>query len=130
MNNVSIIGRLTADPEMHTYDHEGGKRSVANFRLAVDRPGTNEADFVNVVAFGATADALNEHVGKGRKVAVEGRIRSSEWETDAGDRRYGTEIVANRVDFLERARKAEASLDRLASQSGPTAERVIERNGL
>ncbi len=58
--------------------------------------------FVDVVSFGAQAEAIAEHVAKGRQVAVTGRLSYQQWEADDGSKRSKHEVVANQVDFLSR----------------------------
>jgi single-strand DNA-binding protein len=97
MNSIQIIGRLTADPQTHD-----GTKPVTRFRLAVDRPGSTEADFVPVVCFEQLAGAVGKHLTKGRRVAVAGRLASSRWTTAAGETRSALEVVAVSVTFLDR----------------------------
>jgi single-strand DNA-binding protein len=98
MNTVSLIGRLTADPESRA----GEKHEAARFRLAVDRIGHDDADFIPVVVFDRTAQLVAAHLSKGRLVAVTGRLRSSEWTTPDGERRSRLEVVGDQVSFLDR----------------------------
>lgn len=111
MNLVVLIGRLTRDPDLKYLPGTG--TPVANFTIAVDKElskdkraeleaaGKPTADFINIVAWGRTAEAVANYTGKGLKIAVQGRIQSRSWITDDGDRRYATEVVADKVEFLE-----------------------------
>ncbi len=100
MNVVVLIGRLARDPELR---FTGSGKAVATFSIAVNRPfsKTNEADFFNVVVWGKAAENCANYLAKGRLVGVEGRLQSRSYETQAGDKRYVTEVVAGRVEFLE-----------------------------
>lgn len=103
LNVVVLIGRLTADPEPR-YTVDG--TAVTNFRLAVQRSFTNrdgerEADFLDVVCWRGLAETVAQNLRKGRLVAVHGRIQVRSWETQDGDRRWKTEIVADEVRFLD-----------------------------
>ncbi|HVW31608.1 MAG TPA: single-stranded DNA-binding protein [Acidimicrobiia bacterium] len=98
MNTVQLIGNITADPTAHA----GERHETARFRLAVDRPGSDSADFIPVVVFDRLAQVVAEHLSKGRKVAVVGRLRSSEWTTSEGERRFRLEVVGETVKFLDR----------------------------
>lgn len=100
MNSVVLIGRLARDPELR---FTASGKAVATFSIAVNRPfsKTNEADFFNVVAWGKVAENCANYLSKGRLVGVEGRLQSRSYETQNGDKRYITEIVANQVEFLE-----------------------------
>jgi single-strand DNA-binding protein len=107
MNTVSLIGRLTADPQSRA----GENHESAYFRMAVDRkPSAEGADFVDVVVFDRLAEVCSGHLAKGRQVAVNGRLRSSEWTTDAGERRSRLQVVADEVGFLD-APKSKAAAD-------------------
>lgn len=107
MNHIVLIGRLTRDPELR-YTPNGV--AVANFTLAVDRPVANqqserEADFIRIVAWQKQAEVCANYLKKGRLVAVEGRLQIRNYETQDGQKRQAAEVIANRVQFLERARE-------------------------
>lgn len=103
LNRVVLIGRLTKDPELR-FTPDG--TPVTTLRLAVSRPftkeGQPEADFFNVVVWRKLAELCSEHLGKGRLIAVEGRLRRREWKTADGQPRSDVEIVASNVQFLDR----------------------------
>lgn len=108
MNVVILIGRLTKDVELR-YTQAG--KAVATFTLAVDRPFTNqagerEADFIPVVVWGKLAEHCANYLGKGRQAAVEGRMQTRFYEDQNGQRRRVTEVVANSVQFLDRAKES------------------------
>ena len=97
MNTVSLIGNLATDVEVRDV---GEEKKVASFLLAVDRGGRDGgADFVWISAWDRQAELCAEYLGKGRRVAVEGRLHSRTWEQD-GARRDAIDVVARRVDFL------------------------------
>lgn len=105
MNHIILIGRLTKDPELR-YTPNGV--AVSNFDLAVDRPTTNaqgerETDFIRIVSWGKQAENCANYLKKGRLVAVEGRLQIRAYETQDGQKRRVAEVVANFVQFLERA---------------------------
>jgi single-strand DNA-binding protein len=101
MNTVSLIGRLTADPELRTTN---GGTPVCTLRLAVSRPRKDGQDqgavFVDVVTFNRQAEAVAEHIGKGRQVAVTGRLEYRQWEGADGSPHSKHEVIANQVEFL------------------------------
>jgi single-strand DNA-binding protein len=97
VNVVTLIGNLATDVELRELAED---RQVANFLLAVGRPGKEEADFVRVSAWNKQAELCAQYLAKGRKVGVDGRLRSSSWEDTEGNKRTGIEVVANRVEFL------------------------------
>jgi len=96
MNNIQLIGRLTADPELR-FTRDGDP--VCRFRIAVPRY-DDAADFIDVVVFKPHAEACAEHLGKGRQVGVSGRLSYGEWHAEDGTKRSKHEVVANSVDFL------------------------------
>ena len=97
MNSVSLIGNLATEVELREV---GGDRKVASFLLAVGRGGRDGgADFVWVSAWDRQAELCAELLGKGRRVGVDGRLKSRTWEQE-GRRRDAVEVVARRVDFL------------------------------
>ena len=98
MNVVTLIGNLATDVDLREV---GEDRKVASFLLAVDRRGQEGgADFVRVTAWGKQAESCARYLGKGRRVAVDGRLRSNSWEDAEGKRRRSVEVVANHVQFL------------------------------
>jgi single-strand DNA-binding protein len=101
MNSVVLIGRLTKDPEIR-YISESQK-AVATFSIAVDRPFAKEktADFLNIVVFGNTAENCGKFLVKGRLVGVQGRIQTDSYTAQTGEKKYKTEVIADRVEFLE-----------------------------
>jgi len=107
LNKVFLIGNLTRDPELR-FTPSGA--AVANIGLAVNHryqdSGGNwvdEPSFFTVVAWGRQAEVCNEYLQKGSPVLVEGRLRWRSWETPDGQKRSTVEIVASRVQFLNRA---------------------------
>jgi single-strand DNA-binding protein len=97
------MGNLTADPELR-YTPSGS--AVANFRLAVNRAYRDaegelkeDTQFLTIVSWGKTAELCTQYLNKGRAALVEGRINVREYEKE-GERRWVTEVVANRVVFL------------------------------
>jgi single-strand DNA-binding protein len=100
MNTVILIGNLATDVELRELNDA---KSLAKFRHAVGRAGKDgEADFFQVTVWDRQAELCADYLAKGRKVAVEGRLRQHSWEDD-GQRRSAVEVVANRVEFLSPA---------------------------
>lgn len=103
MNNIQLIGRLTKDPE---FKYTPGGKAVVNFTLAVNRPfknqsGENEADFILIQAWNKTAENIANFLKKGSQAAITGRLSTRNYENDAGQRVYVTEVVADFVQFLD-----------------------------
>ena len=115
MNTITLLGRLTKNPEAR-YTSTG--KAVTLFTLAVNRPYTNsdgqrEADFINCQAWGKTAEVVGNHVSKGDRLLAEGRLQIRSYIDKEGVKRYATEVVVNRVEFIEQKKdsnvKTEAS---------------------
>ena len=103
INNVTLVGRLTADPEVRKTN---SGISVCQFTVALDRlvgrnaePGQQTADFPQVVAWRQSADFIGQYGHKGDMVAVEGRIQTRTYDRQDGSKAYVTEVVANRVEL-------------------------------
>lgn len=110
LNKIIVMGRFTADAELRST--QGGK-NVTSFTLAVDRDfkgqnGERETDFINCVAWNGTADFITRYFQKGSVAIVSGRLQTRKYETQDGQKRTATEIVAENVYFGEAKRdKAE-----------------------
>lgn len=103
MNKAFLIGRLTRDPELR---YSSSNAAIVNFSIAIDRQYTNsqgqrDTDFINIVAFQKQAENIKKYVSKGSLVAVDGRIQTRNYEDKDGKRVYVTEVVADRVQFLD-----------------------------
>lgn len=102
MNSCVLIGRTTKDIELR---RTGNGTAVASFTLAVNRDfKTNdgqEADFIQCVAWKKTAELLEQYVHKGDRIAVNGSIRTRNYEDSHGRTVYVTEVLVNHVEFLE-----------------------------
>jgi single-strand DNA-binding protein len=104
MNSVSLIGNLATDVEIREV---GEDKKVASFLLAVNRGGRDAgADFVGVSVWDRQAELCAEYLSKGRRVGIDGYLRSRTWEEE-GKRRRVVEVVGTRVDFLGGPRREE-----------------------
>lgn len=99
MNNVTLVGRLTKDPEIRTT--RSGK-STCTFTLAVDRVNKNQqdADFIQCVVWEKQAENLARYQHKGSRIGVEGRIQTRTYDNNEGQRVYVTEVIAQHIEFL------------------------------
>ena len=102
MNRVSLVGRITKDPEVR-YSQTGS--AVLAFTIAVDRAlrdanGQRQADFISCVAFGTTADFISRYIKKGFMLAVCGRLQSRSYQGTDGQTRYVTEVICDSVENL------------------------------
>lgn len=105
MNNVQLIGRLTADVNLRYFPGQNGDQAKASFRIAVDRPakpdGTHDADFINCIAWGRRAEVIADLFHKGSKIAVSGRIRTGSYQNQLGATVYTFDIEVMELDFLD-----------------------------
>ena len=102
MNKVTLLGRLTRDPE---FDQTTTGISVAKFTLAVNRRYTNEdgereADFINIVAWRTNADICHKYLKKGRQVCIIGSIQTRTYDAQDGTKRFVVEVIAEEVEFV------------------------------
>ena len=104
MNRVILIGRLTKDPELRFTTNN---TAVTTFTLALDRIGSNETDFINIVVWRKQAENCGKYLKKGSKVAIEGSIQTRTYDDKNGSKKYITEIVAENVQFLDNKIKQE-----------------------
>ena len=127
LNNVSLMGRLTRDPELR---HTQSGTPVASFTLACNRDfvkeGQSEADFIDIVAWQKSAEFASKYFRKGQLVAVQGRIQSRKWTDKDGNNRVAVEIVVERLHFAE-SKKNPA--DSAGSQNGTAAYPSNESSG-
>lgn len=104
MNKTILIGRLTADPIVR-YTNGDTPMAVARWTVACYRPfkkdGEQSADFIQCLAFGKTAELLERYFFKGMKIGVDGRIQTGSYENKDGQKVYTTEVLAERVEFVE-----------------------------
>lgn len=122
MNNVVLIGRLARDPELRFVPGSG--MAVANFTMAIDKGLTREkkqefesqgkptADFIRIVVWGKQAENCSQYLAKGKLVAIQGSIQTSSYKSNTGEVRYTTEVLANRVEFLEWGEKTQSSVSK------------------
>ena len=126
MNRVILFGRLTKDVDLRTTP---SGRSVAMLTLAIDRSmtkdGSKEADFIPVVLWGKTAEAVARYVHKGQRLLVEGRIQVRSYDGKDGQKRYATEVVADKAEFIDKSEQG-------ASQQGGFSQQSsgFETNGV
>ena len=117
LNRIVLMGRLTRDPELRRTQ---SGTAVTSFSLAVDRDfksqsGEKETDFIDIVAWRATAEFVSKYFTKGRMAVVEGRLQLRDWTDKNGNKRRSAEVVADSVYFGD-SKKTEA-----AAPSAPSA---------
>ncbi len=107
LNRVILIGNLTRDPELR---YTPDRTPVVNFTIAVNRSSGNlkegkTVDFIPVVVWRERAERCSEYLTKGSQVAVEGRLQIRSYEDKDGIKRKTAEVIAWRVEFLQRLKK-------------------------
>lgn len=107
MNNVSLVGRLTKDPELKTTQ---SGLSVCRFTVAVDRPYSKDrqADFISCIAWRKTAEFIDSYFSKGQRIALTGSIQTGSYTDKDGKTVYTTDINVNNVEFCERRKKSDS----------------------
>ena len=108
INRVNITGNLTRDPELRA---TAGGTQILSFGVAVNDRRRNQQtgewedvpNFVDCVVFGQRAEALSRFLSKGSKVAIEGKLRFSSWETKEGQRRSKLEVIVDEIEFMSRS---------------------------
>ena len=132
MNTVHLSGNLATDPTgrkvVAVRDGQRTEYTIASFLLAVNRPRRGKdqdpgADFVRIEVWGKSADSALRYLKKGRRVNVEGRLRSSRWTTQDGQNRYDLRVIARRIEYwpLKNGQAADQ-----ADQAGPEFEPAEE----
>ena len=131
LNRCIIMGRLTYDPELR---HTQAGKSVTSITLAVDRDfkgknGEKETDFIDVVAWGATAEFLCSYFSKGRVAVAEGRLQIRDWTDKDGKKRKAVEVLADHVYFGESKPKDEYAAPSYTAQGNGFQEIEDEEPG-
>jgi single-strand DNA-binding protein len=108
INIVMAMGRITKQPEVK---HTQGGTVVLNFSVATNRSWKNangekqeEVEFINVVAFGNTAETIAKWFNKGDEIFVQGRLKTSSWDDKNGEKKYRTDVILDRFDFGQKVR--------------------------
>lgn len=109
MNKVVIIGRFTRDPEIK-YSTGENATATARFSLAVNRrfknkEGNYDADFINCVAFGKTAEFIEKYFTKGMAIGITGRIQTGSYINKEGQKVYTADVVVEETEFVESKNK-------------------------
>lgn len=113
-NKVILVGRITQDPQLRS----GMNGSVVTFNLAVNRNYSKEdrqVDFFRIVCFGKNAEFVASYLRKGRLLLIDGSLRNNSWTDKDGKQRVTTEIIANRVQPLDKKESAEEEIQDMSS---------------
>ena len=125
INQVTLMGRLTRDPDVRTTPN--GK-NVASFSIAVDRQGSDDqADFIGITAWEKLSDLVAQYLHKGSRVLVQGRLRQDTWEDkDSGQKRSRIDVTAFDVTFLDPPSGRSAGGDRTTAPDSASQEEIID----
>lgn len=121
MNKVILTGRTTKDIELK---YTISQTPVVNFTLAVNRNfknanGEYDTDFFNCMAFGKLAETIKNHVNKGNKLGLEGRLQARSYQNKEGHNIYVTEVIVENIEFLEAKKQNNASKEEITSIDAP-----------
>lgn len=99
LNKIILMGRMTKDAELR---HTQNNKAVASFTIACDREGKDKVtDFIDCVAWEQSAEFVSKYLGKGRNIAVEGRLQIREWTDQNSNKRRNAEVKVDRVYFAD-----------------------------
>lgn len=116
MNIVAITGRITKDLELK----QAGQTQVTNFSMAVENPyKKDDASFFDIVAFGKTAELLNQYCGKGSKIGIDGTLKQDRFTDKEGNNRSVVRITANRIEFLDTKGQSNRQSQQQSGQAKP-----------
>jgi len=124
LNKAIIVGNLTRDPEQKALPSgiSVTSFSIATNRVWKDKDGNKKesADYHNIVVFGRQAETAGQYLKKGQSVMVEGRIQTRSWDDAKGEKKYRTEIVADRVQFGPKSAGGASTSTPSANDEQPT----------
>ena len=125
LNRVTLIGRLTRDPELR---HTRAGDAIASLRVAVNGRARDEGgqwvdkpNFFDVSVFGRQAETVANYMAKGRRIGIDGRLQWREWEAQDGTKRQSVDVVANDVFFLDSRGDGDGGGGRWSSQAAPAS---------
>lgn len=130
MNNVILIGRLTKDPQLSFSKGKG--TAIAKLTVAVNRMQKGEADFINCVAFGKTAETIGNYMTKGSQIAINGEIRVDNYKKEDGTWVNNTNVLVNRFEFVSGGKQEGSPKDveqQLTDLMGSGLEKVEDEEG-
>lgn len=133
MNKVIISGRLTRDPEIR-YSQSAEPVAVTRFSVAVNRrfkkDGEPDADFINCVSFGKTAEFISKYFTKGKMIGIVGSIRTNSWMDSAtGQKRFSTDVQVEEAEFLESKASSESyQQESMPKNNMPSEQYTMDNN--
>lgn len=130
MNKCTLVGRLTKDPEIR-YSQGENATATARFSVAVNRrfknaEGNYDADFINCVAFGKTAEFLEKYFKKGMAIGLTGHIQTGSYTNKDGQKVYTTDVIVEETEFVESKNASNNTTKDTSTYSAPTSSVVVE----
>lgn len=133
MNQINLIGNLTADPTLNVSQ---SNLSIVSFNIGVQRPfkdkqsGEYQSDFPRCKAFGKTAEIISEHFKKGSKIGITGSVQTGSYEDKDGKKVYTTDIIVNQVTFVERKKQQDNGYQQAygGQSNQSTGSKKVEEN--
>lgn len=130
MNKVQLVGRLTRDPEIR-YSQGENATATARFSVAVSRrfknaEGNYDADFINCVAFGKTAEFLEKYFKKGMAIGLTGHIQTGSYTNKDGQKVYTTDVIVEETEFVESKNASVNTIKDTSTYSAPTSSVVVD----
>ena len=130
LNKVMMIGRLTRNPEVRTTPK--GQHvctfGIATNRVYKDATGNkqDQVEFHNIVGWGKLAEIMGQYLMKGKRIYIEGRLQTREWQTQDGQKRSRTEIIAENMIMLDSKQRAASDAEAPATEEGSQSQETIE----
>lgn len=128
INKAQVYGNLTKDPELKSLPSGS---AVVNFSIATNRTWKDkdgqkkeEVQYHNIVAFGKTAELINQYMRKGSALLVEGRIQTRSWDGNDGKKNYRTEIVAENIQFGPKKDRGDAPDAPASTENAEVGEEI------
>ena len=130
MNKCTLVGRLTKDPEIR-YSQGENATATARFSVAVNRrfknaEGNYDADFINCVAFGKTAEFLEKYFKKGMAIGLTGHIQTGSYTNKDGQKVYTTDVIVEETEFVESKNASANTTKDTSTYSAPTSSVVVD----
>ena len=130
MNKCTLVGRLTKDPEIR-YSQGENATATARFSVAVSRrfknaEGNYDADFINCVAFGKTAEFLEKYFKKGMAIGLTGHIQTGSYTNKDGQKVYTTDVIVEETEFVESKNASVNTTKDTSTYSAPTSSVVVD----
>lgn len=133
MNKIILKGRISTNIEIKFI--QTNNKKIAKFSVAVRRDyknqtGEYETDFFNISAFGNTSEFLEKYFSKGQEILIVGRLQNRSWETENGEKRYATDVIAESVEFCGSKKQENNSNNFEQAMSNANVEFTVDNDSL